>query len=78
MKTLFGKASIKWGKRDAALVFREDGTCELYIPNGDDEEAVGPNVMLASALGVAVKENPDLVAILIESFTAKVRGDING
>ena len=78
MNALFGKTSHKLGKRDAAIVLSEDGKLTLLIPNGEDEEEVGDNVMLASAIAVFLLEDPKMVNLLINTFALKVKADLYG
>lgn len=46
---------MKIGKKDAALIFPEAGGMEIAIPNEKDSpEGVGPNVVVATIVGIII------------------------
>jgi len=50
MKTNVGQPNFLLGKKDCALVLREDGTDELYLPDKNDEEYLTDAEMKLSLL----------------------------
>ena len=41
MKSIKGMGDIDVGPRDVLVVFKEDGTEELYLPNAEADEEIG-------------------------------------
>ena len=56
------------GDKDAAIVFREDGTLDILIPKideNDTETEVGTNVLVAVALSELLCKNDDIKELIM-------------
>ena len=56
------------GNKDAAIVFREDGTLDILIPKideNDTETEVGTNVLVAVALSELLCKNDDIKELIM-------------
>lgn len=59
------------GVKDAALVFREDGTLDIVIPKIDEEDTetdVGSNVLVATALGGLLCRNDEIKELIMKEI----------
>ena len=56
------------GNKDAAIVFREDGTLDILIPKIDENDTdteVGTNVLVAVALSELLCKNDDIKELIM-------------
>ena len=55
------------GDKDAAIVFREDGSLDVIIPSMDDDTdtEVGSNVLVAVALSELLCKNDDIKELIM-------------
>ena len=56
------------GDKDAAIVFKEDGTLDILIPKideNDTETEVGTNVLVAVALSELLCKNDDIKELIM-------------
>ena len=61
------------GVKDAALVFREDGTLDILIPKIDEDDTetdVGSNVLVATALGGLLCRNDEIKELIMKEIEA--------
>lgn len=61
------------GVKDAALVFREDGTLDIIIPKMDEDDTetdVGSNVLVATALGGLLCRNDEIKELIMKEIEA--------
>ena len=61
------------GVKDAALVFREDGTLDIVIPKIDEDDTetdVGSNVLVATALGGLLCRNDEIKELIMKEIEA--------
>lgn len=61
------------GVKDAALVFREDGTLDILIPKIDEDDTetdVGSNVLVATALGGLLCRNDEIKELIMNEIEA--------
>ena len=69
------------GSKDAAIVFREDGTLDILIPKideNDTETEVGTNVLVAVALSELLCNNDEIKELImneIECMKTKYAND---
>jgi len=68
------EANITLQKKDAALVFREDGSMEVYVPDeteGLDAPAEMP-VLLVTALAIRIEKDPDFMQSIMEGLVTEL------
>ena len=61
------------GAKDAALVFRADGTLDVVIPKIDEDDTetdVGSNVLVATALGGLLCRNDEIKELIMKEIEA--------
>ena len=61
------------GVKDAALVFRADGTLDIVIPQMDEDDTdtdVGSNVLVATALGGLLCRNDEIKELIMKEIEA--------
>ena len=61
------------GEKDAALVFRADGTLDILIPNIDEDDTetdVENNVLVATALGGLLCRNDEIKELIMKEIEA--------
>ena len=61
------------GVKDAALVFREDGTLDIVIPKIDEDDTetdVENNVLVATALGGLLCRNDEIKELIMKEIEA--------
>ena len=61
------------GVKDAALVFREDGTLDILIPKIDEDDTetdVENNVLVATALGGLLCRNDEIKELIMKEIEA--------
>ena len=61
------------GAKDAAIVFREDGTLDILIPKIDEDDTetdVANNVLVATALGVLLSRNDEIKELIMNEIEA--------
>ena len=61
------------GVKDAALVFRADGTLDIIIPQMDEDDTetdVGSNVLVATALGGLLCRNDEIKELIMKEIEA--------
>ena len=61
------------GVKDAALVFREDGTLDIVIPKIDEDDTetdVDSNVLVATALGGLLCRNDEIKELIMKEIEA--------
>ena len=61
------------GVKDAAIVFREDGTLDIVIPKIDEDDTetdVGSNVLVATALGGLLCRNDEIKELIMKEIEA--------
>ena len=69
------------GNKDAAIVFREDGSLDVIIPSMDDDDTdveVGTNVLVATALSELLcksDEIKELIMYEIDQMMSKYAND---
>ena len=59
------------GAKDAAIVFREDGTLDILIPKIDEDDTetdVANNVLVATALGVLLSRNDEIKELIMKEI----------
>ena len=59
------------GAKDAAIVFREDGTLDILIPKIDEDDTetdVANNVLVATALGVLLSRNDEIKELIMNEI----------
>ena len=59
------------GAKDAALVFREDGTLDILIPKIDEDDTetdVENNVLVATALGGLLCRNDEIKELIMKEI----------
>ena len=61
------------GTKDAAIVFRSDGTLDILIPKIDEDDTetdVANNVLVATALGVLLSRNDEIKELIMKEIEA--------
>ena len=61
------------GVKDAAIVFRADGTLDVIIPKIDEDDTetdVGSNVLVATALGGLLCRNDEIKELIMKEIEA--------
>ena len=59
------------GDKDAAIVFREDGSLDVIIPSMDDDDTdaeVGTNVLIAVALSGLLLQNDEIKELIMNEI----------
>ena len=58
------------GAKDAAIVFREDGSLDVIIPSMDDDTdtEVGSNVLIAVALSGLLLQNDEIKELIMNEI----------
>ena len=57
------------GSKDAAIVFKEDGSLRVIIPSDDDTDAeVGSNVLVAVALSGLLLQNDEIKELIMNEI----------
>ena len=57
------------GDKDAAIVFKEDGSLRVIIPSDDDtDDEVGSNVLVAVALSGLLLQNDDIKELIMNEI----------
>ena len=59
------------GDKDAAIVFREDGSLDVIIPSMDDDDTdseVGSNVLVAVALSGLLLQNDEIKELIMNEI----------
>ena len=59
------------GNKDAAIVFREDGSLDVIIPSMDDDDTdseVGSNVLVAVALSCLLLQNDEIKELIMNEI----------
>lgn len=46
-------------ENDAAFVLSDDGTCELYIPEADDDDVTPAHVLFVTSIMMRLHDDPD-------------------
>lgn len=61
------------GTKDAAIVFRSDGTLDILIPKIDEDDTetdVANNVLVATALGGLLSRNDEIKELIMKEIEA--------
>lgn len=57
------------GSKDAAIVFKEDGSLRVIIPSDDDTDSeVGSNVLVAVALSGLLLQNDEIKELIMNEI----------
>ena len=57
------------GSKDAAIVFKEDGSLRVIIPSDDDtDDEVGSNVLIAVALSGLLLQNDEIKELIMNEI----------
>ena len=57
------------GSKDAAIVFKEDGSLRVVIPSDDDtDDEVGSNVLIAVALSGLLLQNDEIKELIMNEI----------
>ena len=57
------------GSKDAAIVFKEDGSLRVVIPSDDDtDDEVGSNVLVAVALSGLLLQNDEIKELIMNEI----------
>ena len=57
------------GSKDAAIVFKEDGSLRVIIPSDDDtDDEVGSNVLVAVALSGLLLQNDEIKELIMNEI----------
>ena len=57
------------GNKDAAIVFKEDGSLRVVIPSDDDtDDEVGSNVLIAVALSGLLLQNDEIKELIMNEI----------
>ena len=57
------------GAKDAAIVFKEDGSLRVVIPSDDDtDDEVGSNVLIAVALSGLLLQNDEIKELIMNEI----------
>ena len=57
------------GDKDAAIVFKEDGSLRVIIPSDDDtDDEVGSNVLIAVALSGLLLQNDEIKELIMNEI----------